>query len=404
MTEIKKKDPIELFISKCKDLGISKEKLKFLRLQKKRNDKIYRANTHQYLYNFLRQIKISPKIIPKVVSKDSKLIPRLNYYSFIKLSLNELKSIIKKNFIEIFKLQEFILELETPTGFNLHGEKHVSNVVNNGIKLLNRSSLKNSNKDLIKKEMVIAGYLHDIGNLVGRKNHSIYSIPLLTQVFSDTNKSKKTLLSFLRILEAILFHEIEMAFSLSSLQKLNPVALSLMIADKTDLSSWRVSSKANHRRAFSDEYVLVNFFASKSTINIRGKTFIWKILFSPKPSKREKDTFPHLLKRSERKWAPGLWQRLYREGNIEYLFAFSATFLRVYLPRMLITIKAVFALFKQIDMFKLVIADKERKITLHRVFTREDYEKKIFKLAKNLFKNQKPKTWALFSHYSSNQS
>jgi hypothetical protein len=209
----------------------------------------------------------------------------------------------------------------------------------------------------------------------------------MTQFFSQVYRDEETLSSFLHVLEAVLFHEVEIGLRLTALSGLEPATLSLIIADKTDVSASRVSAKSNVPEAIRDAHTLVNLLTVDSQIGCRGKEFSWELHFSPRAEADEVARFPHLLKASERVWVPQVWQRLYREHNVEYLFVFHATFLKLYLARLLFVIRSVFELYPQVQVFRLVVDDVERGISLSRLFGREDYEAKITVIGRNLFKD-----------------
>ena len=137
----------------------------------------------------------------------------------------------------------------------------------------------------------------------------------------------------------------------------------------------------------------MNLLTVDSGIGCQGKDFVWELHFSPRADADEVARFPQLLKDSERVWVPQDWQRLYREHNVEYLFVFHATFMQLYLSRLVYTIRAVFALYPSVQGFRLVIDDSERGISLSRVFSREDYEEKVALIGKNLFKDNWEETY-----------
>ena len=231
---------------------------------------------------------------------------------------------------------------------------------------------------------VIAGYLHDIGNLIARKEHGLYGIYLLTQILTDVDRDDATLAAFMRVLEATLFHEVDLGSKFSSLSNLSPATLSLIVADKSDVSFRRVSIKSNVSDALQDAHMLVNLLTTDSRVKCQKTSFHWEIHFSPKIKADETDQLIALLKRAERVWVPDDWQQLYRRSNIEYVFIFHATFLRLYFPRL------SFALNPAVETFRLVINDDERGVSLNRVFTRDDYQDKIALIRNNLFKNIEP--------------
>jgi hypothetical protein len=215
----------------------------------------------------------------------------------------------------------------------------------------------------------------------------LYGIYLLTQILADVDRSEETLSAFMRVLEAALFHEVDLGSKFLSLSDLSPATLSLIVADKSDVSFRRVSLKSNVSDALKDAHTLLNLLTTESRVKCQKKSFQWEIHFSPKIKADETEQLIALLKRAERVWVPDDWQQLYRRSNIEYVFIFHATFLRLYFSRLSFAIRAIFALNPKVETFRLVINDDERGVSLSRVFTRDDYQQKIALIGHNLFKH-----------------
>ncbi|MDH4208322.1 MAG: hypothetical protein OEV76_05560 [Anaerolineae bacterium] len=358
----------------------------YVREQESNGHRIRRDDTAVPLNNYLQRIGVHDDIVSRVLDGDSRLVADFSYPSLLDSPLNALRTRLEEHFAAVFVLQQAVLDSEVLTGFNRHGLDHLNSVSERVLRLFRVSDLEPAREALAEKEAVIAGYLHDSGNLISRQYHGAYGVYLLTQFFSEVHRDEGTLSSFLRVLEAVLFHEVEIGLRLSSLVGLEPATLGLIIADKTDVRARRVSAKSNVPEAIRDAHTLVNLLTVDSRIGCREREFSWELHFSPRAEAEEVARFPQLLKASERVWVPQVWQRLYREHNVEYLFVFQATFLKLYLARLLFVIRSVFELYPQIQVFRLVVDDVERGISLSRVFGREDYEAKITLIGKNLFK------------------
>lgn len=303
------------------------------------------------------------------------------------MPIDDLDAFLARRFALIFELQEIVLDNETSVGFNRHGREHLHSVTRNILGLLPFADLPPDEYRRTEKEALIAGYMHDAGNIIARKYHSLYSIYLLTRLFTDADRDAATLASFMRVLEAVLFHEVDFGLHFSPISALHPATLSLIVADKMDVSFRRVSIKSNVPEAISDVHILVNLLTADSQIIRRKRKLIWEIRFSPKANQEQSALFPELLKRAQRVWVPKDWQKLYRQDNIEYIFIFNATFLRLYFPRLSLAIRALFALGGAIERFEMIVNDDERGVSLKRVFTRADYAEKIDLIGRNLFKN-----------------
>jgi hypothetical protein len=358
----------------------------YVREQESLEHRIRRGDTGEPLNSYLQAIGVRHDVVSRVLDGDSRLVSELSYPSLLECPLSDLRARLEEHFAAVFVLQQAVLDSEVLTGFNRHGLDHLKSVSERMQRLIRASELEPAREPLAEKEAVIAGYLHDSGNLISRQYHGAYGAYLMTQFFSHVHRDEQTLSSFLRVLEAILFHEVELGLRLTALAGVEPATLSLIIADKTDVSARRVSAKSNVPEAIRDAHTLVNLLTVDSHIGCREKEFSWELQFSPRAEADEVARFPHLLKASERVWVPQVWQRLYREHNVEYLFVFHATFLKLYLARLLFVIRAVFELYPPVQTFRLTVDDVERGISLSRVFGREDYEGKIALIGKNLFK------------------
>jgi hypothetical protein len=371
-------------------LSVPPEVALYLDQQEANGHQIRRSGSGQPLVEYMQDIGVEYERIAQLFNRNSQIAFQISFPSLLRMSRNQLNAFFLKQFSVLFDLQEVILDNETTTGFNRHGKEHLKEVTNRVLKLLSVTEKASDNSKETETEASIAGYLHDAGNIISRKNHSFYSAYLMGLFFSDIDHNQQTLSSFKRVLEAVIFHEVEASQHLSSFAELGPAALSLIVADKSDVSSRRVSMRSNVPEAVSDLHVLLNLLAAHSKITCRKNLIRWEIRFSPGATQEQSALFPELLKRARRVWVPEEWQKLYRQDNIEYMFIFNATFLRVYFPRLLLALRAVFALSPDIKTFELVINDEERGVSLKRLFKRDDYQKKLYMVGKNLFKNS---TW-----------
>ncbi len=336
---------------------------------------------------FLQTLGVPPNFLAGFLDSDSHLLLTIDLPTLLKKSPAELDTYFRQELAHIFALQEIVLDSETLTGFNRHGRDHLRAVTRRMLLLLRYANGICETRHCTESEAVIAGYVHDIGNLLSRKEHGIYGIYLLTQIFTGVDGSPEVLASFTRILEAVLFHEVEFGSRVASLGDLSPLTNCLIVADKTDVSLKRVSPRSNVPEAIRDAHMLVNLLTGKSRLKLRKDNVLWEIHFSPKMEQRGASQFSALLKRSERVWVPAEWQQLYRRENIEYVSIFQATFLRVYFSRLSFAIRAMFALQPSLKTFRLVIQDDERGVSLTRTLTRDDYEVKVNMIRNNLFKN-----------------
>jgi hypothetical protein len=369
-------------------LTVPPEVSAYLAQQQALDHQIRRAGSGQPLIAYLEEIGVAYGRVARLFAPDSRLNVAISFPELLQKPALEIGRLLTGQLAILFELQEIILDRETRVGFNRHGREHLKVVAKRVSRLLSIVDIEAEQRRATDNEACIAGYLHDTGNIVSRKHHSFYSAYLLSLLMRDTDRDPQTLASFRRVIEAIIFHEVEASQHLLALEQLSPAALSLIVADKSDVSSQRVSQRSNVPDAGNDLHILLNLLAARSHIVCRKNRVTWEILFSPGATQQQTAMFPELLKRAQRVWVPKEWQRLYRQDNIEYVLIFNAAFLRIYFPRLLLAIRAVFALSPSVDTFELVINDAERGVSLKRQFHRDDYQKKLAMISKNLFKNR----------------
>ncbi len=137
-------------------------------------------------------------------------------------------------------------------GFTEHSFAHVTLVAENAARIL--TALNASEKDI--ENARIAGYLHDIGNVVNRIDHAqsgaIMAFRLLDHLGADPEQ-------IATIITAIGNHDEHTAFPV------NAVAAALILADKTDVRCTRVRNKD---AATFDIHDRVNFSVKESSVLI----------------------------------------------------------------------------------------------------------------------------------------
>lgn len=137
-------------------------------------------------------------------------------------------------------------------GFTEHSFAHVTLVSENAARIL--SALGADEKDI--ETVRIAGYLHDIGNVVNRIDHAqsgaIMAFRLLDNLGADPEQ-------IATIITAIGNHDESTAYPV------NAVAAALILADKTDVRCTRVRNKDASTFDIHDR---VNFAVKKSSVQI----------------------------------------------------------------------------------------------------------------------------------------
>ncbi len=145
-------------------------------------------------------------------------------------------------------------------GYTEHNVRHATNVSQVAGYILRE--LKYPERDVTLAE--VAGYLHDIGNFLGRQNHDQLGAILCKDILYDLDISVE---DFIRIMGAIGTHESE------DMGIHDPVSAALLIADKSDVHRSRVR---NPYMVKFDIHDRVNYSAkeSKLSVDAGAKTII----------------------------------------------------------------------------------------------------------------------------------
>ena len=112
-------------------------------------------------------------------------------------------------------------------GYTDHSEAHTALVAENAAKILAEFGYGKKEQELAK----IAGFMHDIGNAINRKNHAEYGGILANEILRQYDLDMEDRIT---IISAISNHDESTAFPV------NPIAAALILADKTDVRYTRV--------------------------------------------------------------------------------------------------------------------------------------------------------------------
>ena len=140
-------------------------------------------------------------------------------------------------------------------GFTEHSFAHVLNVARKAKYILETLGYSKKDTELAQ----IAAYLHDIGNLVNRIEHSQSGAIMAFRILDNLNMDSKDIAT---IVTAIGNHDEGTGVAV------NPVAAALIIADKTDVRRSRVR---NEDVASFDMHDRVNYSVIKSEVEILEK-------------------------------------------------------------------------------------------------------------------------------------
>lgn len=172
----------------------------------------------------------------------------------MKITIEDIKASEKvRTYIE--RADESLISL----GYTEHSFSHVTLVSKTARMIL--STMGYSEREAKLAE--IAGYLHDIGNVVNRVDHAQSGAIMAYQLLDEMGVDAKDVST---IITAIGNHDEGTAFPV------NPVAAALILADKTDVRKTRVR---NNDISSFDIHDRVNYAVGKSSVKINeGKTEI----------------------------------------------------------------------------------------------------------------------------------
>ena len=148
----------------------------------------------------------------------------------------------------ISKADESLITL----GYTEHSFVHVTKVATTAAKILHTLGHSDHEIELVK----IAGYLHDIGNIVNRIDHAQSGAVMAFRLLDRMNMPPEDIAT---VVTAIGNHDESTAFPVNS------VAAALIIADKTDVRRSRVR---NRSVAHFDIHDRVNYSVTASEVKI----------------------------------------------------------------------------------------------------------------------------------------
>jgi metal-dependent HD superfamily phosphatase/phosphodiesterase len=136
-------------------------------------------------------------------------------------------------------------------GYTEHGYRHANLTARIAYNVMTRLG----NDGRMAQLAAIAGYLHDVGNMVARENHAQIGALLVYDVFKDRFLSKDLAL----VMSAVGNHEEEGGEAVS------PVSAAVILADKSDVHRSRVRKSAQIDFDIHDR---VNYAAEQSFLRV----------------------------------------------------------------------------------------------------------------------------------------
>ncbi len=142
-------------------------------------------------------------------------------------------------------------------GFTEHGFRHVTLVSNIGRNVAREIGLTEREQELC----AIAGYLHDLGNFIGRTWHHYWASLLVYPILRELGMDPEELTVVLNAITAHDKHDIKIV---------TKVAAVLVLADKSDVHRSRVPA-ADISHLEEDIHSRVNYAVTKSFLEVDSK-------------------------------------------------------------------------------------------------------------------------------------
>jgi len=162
---------------------------------------------------------------------------------------------IKNNTIIISYIEKADKVMEA-IGYTEHGHRHADLVSNIAFNILDRLGYSKREAELAS----IAGYLHDIGNMVNRKNHYLVGALISGDILGRMGMNPEEISL---IMSAVGNHEEESGFAIDA------ITAALILADKSDVHRSRVRRELTEI-AF-DMHDRVNYAATHSFLRVNNE-------------------------------------------------------------------------------------------------------------------------------------
>jgi len=153
-------------------------------------------------------------------------------------------------------------------GYTEHSFAHVTKVAETAAYILETMGYPRHDVELAR----IAGYLHDIGNLVNRVDHSQSGAVMAFRILREMDMPPEDVAA---VVTAIGNHDEGTGVPV------NPIAAALILADKTDVRRSRVR---NHDLTAFDVHDRVNYSVEKAVLKINGEKTMLKLKLQIDPA------------------------------------------------------------------------------------------------------------------------
>ncbi len=289
------------------------------------------------------------------------------------MEIAELKEFLTARVADFYELANPSLDSSEKNGFNSHDLQHVLLVSERAISILQEAGIDEQSQ----RRVFIAGILHDIGNVLSRKQHELLSLHIAENLFPElqTDKEQWEIVS-----QAILYHNeqsLESYFNscdppaktpsdkTAALQNLSSETLALIIADKTDVGRHRVTNKqvglaalGENKKKNVDWHLFVDAAVSNTFLRLNNTSPFWQLVFNPMLSQEEEKRLAQFeAKGKHMVYVPRFLHELHRKWGIPHFSTWQSFFWETYFSRVMLTAEAVFALFPQANEFQVVMKD-----------------------------------------------
>ena len=149
-------------------------------------------------------------------------------------------------------------------GFTEHSFAHVTRCAEFAARILAQLGYGEHDQELAR----IAGFMHDIGNVVNRHDHALSGATMAFRILDKMGMEPPDVAA---VITAIGHHDDPTAFPV------NPVAAALILADKTDVRRSRVRNKEHQSFDIHDR---VNYSVKKSVLKINEEHTLIKLKLS----------------------------------------------------------------------------------------------------------------------------
>lgn len=258
-----------------------------------------------------------------------------------------------------------VLDFELKHGFNDHTDRHTLWVVQTGVELLQRAGRAHNNG---KKKydsqtevlMTLVGMMHDLGNFMGRKEHSTYSAWLMTRLFYNYGEYTE---AWRTVLYTVLFHEEPVLRDLRvQLSNGVPLQWALVAADKMHVGRDRIGGRSFEsgieKHAFEEDlHILLNSLVVRSAWVMAANSFVWHLDFS---IDQLEEKFESFTKGDGKLWMPDEFHKKYVQKGMKYREIFAEMFSNAYEARIRMAAMSVFLLFPNLTKFQVFLTDAKQ--------------------------------------------